>query len=297
MIRLSSRNLSAATLTYLRGKQSVVDAQMTFTQKSLRATLSWDGKSSSAAGALHFGLIRTKLIAMCIAIEICVYCENNEATDIEHVFPKKLYPSKTFVWGNYVLACSKCNTRHKSDKFKIFIPATSVTAVDITLPRGTYIKPKNQAALFINPRVEEPMNFMQLDLASDQFLFTEIAAPGTRDYQRAAYTIELLGLNSRGALIAARRSALKFYINRLETYVRVNNSTSFGEIQLIFNNDFDPVDTTLPFISEKQRLMDTLKQDILDYPHTTVWKELIRQRAALPKTNALIGQLPIILSW
>jgi len=54
----------------------------------------------------------------------CAYCESKIRTvaygDIEHFFPKSLYPDLTFVWKNLLLACSICNNAaHKGTKFPL----------------------------------------------------------------------------------------------------------------------------------------------------------------------------------
>lgn len=54
----------------------------------------------------------------------CAYCESKIRTvaygDIEHFFPKSLYPDLTFIWKNLLLACSICNNAtHKGTKFPL----------------------------------------------------------------------------------------------------------------------------------------------------------------------------------
>jgi uncharacterized protein (TIGR02646 family) len=235
---------------------------------------------------------------MCVGVEICVYCENNEATDIEHIYPKKLYPEKAFNWENYVLACNKCNSHHKSDKFKIFNPKDSATVEDITLPRGTYSQPTNDDALFINQRIDDPLDLIELDLLNQTFVFVERSQQGTREYEKASFTIDLLGLNTRGSLVAARKQAVRFFINRLETYVSAKNATDFQELKdAVDDDEVGSLDDTKSFGQEKQRMLDAIKKDILEGSHPTVWKELIRQRVNLPKTNGLLTDAPEALNW
>ena len=157
MIKLSSKPITQASVTHLNSVQQIVLSEVSFEDKVRKASSKWDSKTSSA-GKTVFKDVKDTLITMCVGVEICVYCEQNEATDIEHIYPKKLYPGKAFLWDNYVLVCGKCNTHHKSDKFRIFNPANSVTDFDITPARGTYRQPENDDALFINQRVEDPMD-------------------------------------------------------------------------------------------------------------------------------------------
>lgn len=278
-------------------RQNRVNAEATHQLKVMKAISMWDNKTSSAAGKTHFNSIKAVLLTMCVGIEICSYCENNEATDIEHIFPKKLYPGKTFKSSNYLLACGKCNTHHKKDKFAIFVPARSNNDTDVTCPRGAYNKPSNQDALFINPRVENPMSIMKLDLVGGTFMYLATAAVGSRKFKRAKYTIDLLGLNKRAALVEARRSASTYYVGQLRTYSMVEAANDFAGIQAAYVNDFGVVDVTANFATEKSRLLNTIKTEFINYPQPTVWKEMIRQRAHLTRTNDLLNAVPAALTW
>lgn len=275
----------------MASRQKQINDLLPFEGKAKEAVRLWSGKASAA-----FDEVKQILKEICVSVEICNYCENNEATDIEHIYPKKLYPEKAFTWENYVLACGKCNSHHKSDKFKIFNPQNSVTVEDVTPPRGTYRQPANDDSLFVNQRTENPLDFLELDLREQTFMFTEKFPEGTREYHRAAYTIELLGLNTRGALVAARRNAARFFISRLEKYVNVKNSNDFQELKDAVD-DFGTIDERASFTEEKIRILESIKKDILEGSHPTVWKELIRQRVNLRKTNRLLDVAPEALNW
>lgn len=291
MLRLNSENLAKESSDYLASEQDEIDALNEFESKAKKAISLWGSKSASS-----FKKIKELLIKMCVGVEICVYCENNEATDVEHIYPKKLYPEKAFIWENYVLACGKCNSHHKSDKFKIFKSLASADSEDVTPPRKTYRQPSNDDALFINQRKEDPMNFLELDLLQQTFIFIEKFPEGTREYYRASYTIDLLGLNKRGALIAARKNAARFFVGRLEKYVDAKNSADFQELKDAVD-DFGTIDETKNFAQEKNRILESIKKDILENSHPTVWKELIRQRNSLPKTNRLLNDAPEAVNW
>ncbi|TQM85567.1 hypothetical protein FHX81_8059 [Saccharothrix saharensis] len=49
----------------------------------------------------------------------CMYCGDNEGTDIDHYRPVSLKPLLTFAWLNHLLACSRCNSHHKRDEFPV----------------------------------------------------------------------------------------------------------------------------------------------------------------------------------
>lgn len=277
--------------------QQLISDEASFEARAKKANSKWESKTSSMVAKVAFQEIKDTLLKMCVGVEICVYCENNEATDIEHIYPKKLYPEKTFVWRNYVLACGKCNTHYKSDKFKIFNPRNSTTEIDITPPRGQYLKPQTKDALFINQRVEDPMDFLELDLINQQFIFTERHPEGTREYLKAKYTIALLGLNTRAALTEQRRHATIHFRNLLEKYVNAKQAQNFADLMIAINDDFNGIDQSKAFQQEKKRILNSLKNDITSYSHPTVWKELIRQRNNLPKINAFLNQAPEAIRW
>ena len=120
------------------------------------------------------------------------------------------------------------------------------------------------------------------------FIFTEKFPAGTREFLKAKYTKDLLGLNTRAALVANRKNAAKFYVSRLEKYVAAKTSNNFMELTDAINDDWGGIDLMGNFKTEKSRILDSIKNDILSYSHPTVWKELIRQRAKLTKTNLLL---------
>ena len=291
MLRLNSKTLSSNSIDHLADKQKQVDDLPDFEAKAIAAGNLWN------AGAAAFNEIKENLREMCHGDVICVYCEHNEATDIEHIYPKKLYPEKAFVWENYVLVCGKCNRIHKSDKFKIFNPKNSAIVEDITLARGTYKQPANDDALFINQRILDPMDYLELDIKNWKLVFIEKFPEGSREYEIAKFTKDLLKLNKRGDLITARQSAVIFFLDRLEKYVDAKKSTNFQELKMAIEDDIESVDETKSFIQEKKRILESIKASISKNAQPTVWKELIRQRANLTKTNRLLNDAPEAVNW
>lgn len=49
----------------------------------------------------------------------CMYCNANEAAEIDHFRPLSRYPGHAFVWSNLLLACSICNSHNKRDEFPL----------------------------------------------------------------------------------------------------------------------------------------------------------------------------------
>lgn len=75
----------------------------------------WENRTKNRA----FAEIRGALTKMAHGNERCMYCNASEAADIDHFRPLSLYPGHAFVWENYLLACSICNSHRKGDRFPL----------------------------------------------------------------------------------------------------------------------------------------------------------------------------------
>ncbi|MEY4539240.1 MAG: hypothetical protein RLZZ306_997, partial [Bacteroidota bacterium] len=73
-------------------------------------------------------------------------------------------------------------------------------------------------------------------------------------------------------------------------------STTFDELENA-TTGIPELDMTLSFKSEKQRILENIKNSFKELLHPTVWFELKRQRVNLPRTNQLFNQLPEALTW
>lgn len=115
---------------------------------------------------------------MCSGNERCMYCEDSAAAHLDHFSPRSIDPLKTFVWDNYLLACSVCNSNYKRDEF----------------PTDDDAQP-----LLLNPTVDDPQEHLVL-------------SPSTGKYQpvaespKAFESIRVFGLN-RSLLETARRDS------------------------------------------------------------------------------------------
>ena len=98
-------------------------------------------------------------------------------------------------------------------------------------------------------------------------------------------------------MVTAREKAVKYFRDRLGKYIEAKRADSFAELELAIDDDFGGVNAALPFAEEKQRITAAIKKDVLEYPHPTVWKELMRQRANLPRINSFVTQAPEVLTW
>jgi uncharacterized protein (TIGR02646 family) len=230
----------------------------------------WEQKNKPSN--LMFRVIRSELTAMCQGGNRCAYCEDAPADEIEHFKPKSIFPSQCFVWENYLYACGICNLA-KSNQFAVF-PGLQADFIEI---------PKNWAETnddeptgdpsLINPRAENPLDFLFLDIQHKSFHFAplpdEIQDP--QGFKKAEYTAKVLKLNDRDYLVSARRNAYTALKAMLENYVR--------------NREADPTAAS------------TIYSTITTFNHQTVWQEMKRQKDFIPALRPLFESAPEALWW
>ena len=198
----------------------------------------------------------------------CCWCEDSAGTDIEHIRPKSLYPEQTFRWENYLLACAGCN-RTKGSRFAVLAGGG---VVDVSRgPRDPIIRPARGVAVLVDPRVEDPLEYLDLEI-EDTFLFLAREGLSPTDEQRANYTIRLLDLN-REHLRVARREAYGAYRARLVEY-REERETGAPEI-----------------------VLRSLARAVVESAHPTVWREMQRQRVQIDDVAMLFDDVPEALDW
>lgn len=297
MLKIISSTISPNTQTHLNNQQADINSQASYEEQVQRAASLWNSKEASIAKKAAFIEIKAKLTENAVGDHYCGYCEHNLHSDIEHIYPKGLYPNKAFVWENYMWACKKCNSGLKLDKFKIFNPLGSSTIEDITPqhhPR-TYIQPSNEDSVFINPRVDDPFNYLFLDLQSG-VLVTHPNLTIPKDIERADYTLELLKIDLTEGLIKARIDARKSFISSLRRYIKAKNSTSFAELEACME-ELQPVTFLHSLEFEKTKTCLSIQKDIITRNHPTVWKEMQRQYLQITKLTELFSQAPEALEW
>ena len=292
MLKLKSSSPGATTLRHLAGKQADINGQPAGRQVARAQTL-WNAKSNAQAGKAAFGEIRKLLLGLCVGTELCNYCEYNEASDIEHIYPKSFFPERTFQWSNYLLACKACNTQYKLDQFAVFAPAQSANAVAVQ--RGQPLPSLDVA--FIDPRVEDPMHYLFLDITEKSFLLIpHPALTDPRAIAKARHTLAILQIGRRAALADAREKALSSYQHWLGNYRQVRDATTWDDLEYLVQ---DPhwLNKSNSFAAERQSMLDNLKETILTHQHRTVWREMQRQHQRLRKTKLLFEAVPEALTW
>jgi uncharacterized protein (TIGR02646 family) len=245
-------------LLALDQKQAMIDSANSFSDRASTAQRLWRAKNTSLYSRLRGNLTKAQTPST-----FCHYCEHSEESAIEHIYPKSYYPEKTFKWQNYVLACYRCNSTYKKDKFAVLFAKTN-GEYDI-LPLVTE-PPAGSKPLFIDPRTEKPMEFIRLDLQTGIFI-PDFNLDRTGQL-RAEYTIDTLKLN-RNDLPRIRRNQFHTYYRSLKKYVN--------------------------YTSEKEKRAQ--KADILNDPYPTVWAEMQRQHQIMTVLTPLFKAAPEALKW
>ncbi|GLZ43140.1 HNH endonuclease [Actinokineospora sp. NBRC 105648] len=134
--------------------------------------------------------------------ERCMYCGDNQGTDIDHFSPVALTPLLTFAWENHLLACSVCNSHHKRDQF----------------PRDDRGRP-----LLLDPTRDDPFEHLALSLTLGRYL------PLT---ERGEVTERVCGLN-RDILTRGRQNArttLGFLIGSWQSARSVADTSTMEQV-------------------------------------------------------------------
>lgn len=268
MIRLPDTNLPDNTAASLAQYQAEIDAIGDYAGRVERARQAFATRNRTSNAT--FRVIRASLAEMCSGVCRCCYCEDSVADEVEHMRPKDLYPGQTFHWPNYVYACGPCNGP-KNNRFGV-IPPGETNVVDVRRRRGDDVVPPIEGQYgVIDPRAEDPLDFMELDLR-DTFNFVPSFPAETVEGARAEYTIQLLGLNERDYLVEVRKLAFDNYRARLHDYVAEKQKD-------------DP------------RLdLEVLLGGIKKLNNPTVWAEMKRQRNAYPELQGLFESAPEALA-
>lgn len=290
MLQLASKPISNRAQDRLNHLQSSVDGKPTFNEKAAEAIRLWDNKKSSAVGRAVFDEIKETLSTMCVSVEICNYCEQNEANDIEHIYPKSLFPNQTFRWENYLLSCKQCNTAYKSDSFSVL----DLNHEIIDLPRNT--EPPYTDGAFINPRIDNPTDFMLMNTSS--FTFEVLPNLGKRNTHKAVRTIELLQLNNRDTLIHARKSTAVYFFQTMSLLVKILGVQTIPELKDLLSPYEDEISDTLLLDEVREHLKQSFKQNILSQQHPSVWHAIKTiESKTNPKWEQIFNAFPDALLW
>jgi uncharacterized protein (TIGR02646 family) len=218
-----------------------------------------------------FATVRANLRAMSGDLERCWYCDDSCGNEIEHVHPKSLFPGRTFVWENYLYACGICNSE-KRDTFSVFLDGSAADHQDARiLLQSSGVAALTKDPLILNPRTDKYLDYLVLDL--DSFIFNPFPLLNERGKARARHTIDVLKLNARSGLVAARRSAFESFRARVVEYQTVRDGGGTP--------------------SELGRKKDSLRR----CAHLHVWDEMKRQATRRDDLERLFDPVPEMLDW
>lgn len=263
MLAIPNKPLNVAEVNHLSAKQAIINTLATYPEQVSKGKELWQSKSDK-----HFMEIKKILKSMCVGIRRCSYCEDSVADEVEHIKPKDLYPDAVFVWSNYLYACGNCNGP-KNNKFAILDAQGNI--VDITrAPKAPVVAPAVGPDAFINPRAENPLGLIRLDLSTMRFVpkrrISEI------DRNRVEYTIRILGLNSRDFLIESRKTAYSTYVDAVKSYY-ADKSQGVSAAKLSIK-----------------------KLKLKNMPHQTVWEEIKSQHNIYQPLQGLFNNVAELLT-
>ncbi|HEX4965456.1 MAG TPA: hypothetical protein VF173_31890 [Thermoanaerobaculia bacterium] len=267
---ISDKQLPPATQLKLAEYQREIDSLANFADRVAAAKIRFSSRNRSDNEV--FRVVRQTLQDMCSGVCRCMYCEDSLADQVEHFKPKDFYPDLVFVWLNYLYSCGTCN-RRKANWFPIFASSTEGVLHLRRLHRVLPEPPEPGRAVLINPRQENPLDFLQMDI-QETFRFQPLDPDsGSTRHQRASETIEILGLNSRSVLTQVRGAAFRAYLALLCLYLERRDAGS------------SPEDLRL------------VTQALQRLHHATVWAEMKRQRHQIPQLWKLFEKAPEALEW
>lgn len=261
MIRIQPGEPSTEVLAELARLQRELDALPTYPQRVRAAVDQWHSRRQLSI----FRRVEEALAALCSGAERCMFCEDNAGNQIEHFRPRSLYPGLAYAWVNYLYACGQCNLK-KGDRFAIFS-----TSGDVLKLSASDKEPEHGPSVLIDPRHDDPLDYLQLDLKGGP-LFVEKHTSGAACH-RARYTIDSLGLNTRTALVGARRVAYEDYVSRLKAYI---HDRSRG--------------------ADAARLEHSYRA-LQRRGHFAVWREMKRQHQQIDELRILFEEIPEALAW
>ena len=278
MLLIPHRDLPRAATETLALMQSAVDEKPDYVARVAASKQLWESKTSSPSRAAAFRTIRATLSAMCIGPVRCAYCEDSLADEIEHIYPKSLFPDRAFRW------LTTHSSVGRAMGPKVIGTVSYRTGMLLNLSAGRAIPlyhrlPATQVCWI--PDQKTPLFFwnstsggvtpdgLGLDPTYD---FLPSDSLTLRELSRAIYTIRVLDLN-REVLRVARANAFGGFRARLHEYADKRDEDASVTI------------------------LEGLKNDLLRTPHLTVFAEMRRQRSSLPEIDALFSRAPESVQW
>lgn len=166
-------DLSERTKRFLQKRQERVDSSSVPVEEAARL---WARRRN-----LAFDEIRAALRQMASGLERCMYCEDSAGTAIEHFRPKATHPECTFMWINYLLACSYRNSNEK---------------------RGQFPLDATGAPLLIDPSADDPVEHLRLSPTTG--IYVDITEKGHTSKEVFRLNRMILQIGRRDAWLTAQ---------------------------------------------------------------------------------------------
>ncbi len=289
MLQLENRDLPDDIQNVLTGLQQKVNNAPDFAAKVKEAQTLWKTKGSTG-GKKAFKKIAEELAGMCVYVNVCNYCEQNEANDIEHIYPKSFFPSHTLDWNNYILACKQCNTAFKLDKCFVIDSEGKVNEVK----RGQ--EPLHSTVAIINPRTDNPLHFMWLNTQTRKFDIQDNLSK--KDFNIADKTLNILQLNERDLLIEDRKNSAIYYYERMKTLVEILEADSINDIENALSPYENEIDKTLTMQEIKNQIKGNFKTHVNRFKHPSVWYSIKKiESVATPRWKEIFDKIPEARNW
>lgn len=284
MLYLPQIPLRPSLKRHLAKAQANINALTSYRDQVYAAKTAWQTKKKKKAQRSTFERIER---ALQTASPYCHYCEAVPGTSIEHVYPRGFFPAQTFVWSNYVWSCFTCNTTCKGAQFDLFDAPDSPRHRSL-VKNYRFDAPPNRDAVFLHPRQDDALDYWSLDLERGHWV---ISVPkGTRAYERAAYTLDILRLNERPRLVTSRLQAITDYQHLLTAYKTLLTEPTFECIQAQLPHK-GPRFQQHSLEEQASLAALVLQRRILSQPHPSVWRSLQRQ------ASSLFNTIPEVLDW
>jgi uncharacterized protein (TIGR02646 family) len=185
MLPITRRPLPRSADDYLTGRSASIGDAVAGERAALARRL-WRSASSE-----RMAEVRQTLAAMCSGIERCMYCEDSAATDIDHFVPRARAPELAFIWENYLLACSTCNSNYK---------------------RSEYPRAGDGGRLLLDPTRDEPAEHLAFSPTTGRYVHIG-------NSRMAQESIRVFGMN-RVVLTKGRRDAWELLQVAIEAYAK-----------------------------------------------------------------------------
>ncbi len=190
-----------------------------------------------------------------------------------------------------MLACKNYNTGYKLDLCFLIDGNGQLTK----LPRKERPEPGTHHA-FINPRIENPNDFLLLDLQT--YTFHNIAQVRTFDWLKAEQTLEILQLNKRDALIQGRKAVARSCFDYMSRLCAIKAANSRQEVERCLYPGANMLDWSQPLDLIQADLTQSFKNLLLSLSHPAVWHAIkIVASQTEHQWQEIFHQIPEALTW